>query len=469
MIARRSVRFYLAISHALFVFLVLGGTSLVWYTGQEQVAEGAIRKHLEQRARLMATTSDIDQTLNFSPNIPVFYTALASNLEVYYLTTDLRLRSLTDQALEEEDQQIAMQLGKSALQGSTVSKEVYSQDFSHETLYAAAPVFDRSGKVIGAVCLSLSLKEFEATIKRTRSSLVGFTAGMAALSLILGVMLATLLTRPLSKAQHLAARVAGGDYDVRLPEKGPQELAELASYLNRMADELQLQTRQRKIVLANLTHELARPLGGLHLGVESLREGAIQDPALADDMLKDMDQTIQRMEALIDDLSLAARPLSVPLKLNLHPVAVEPLLQGLKSRFWPRAESLGVRLEVSLPTDVPEVMADELRLFQIVSNLIDNAVKFSPQGGKVILSAEIVGSSLRLTVEDHGPGIPERDLERVFEPFFQGESPAKIRQGMGLGLSIAHRLALAHHGSLGLRNLPGGGLLASLILPLAGS
>jgi signal transduction histidine kinase len=404
-----------------------------------------------------------------SLNIPAFYTALNSHLEVYYLTTDFRLRSLTDQALDEEDKQVAMQLGKSALQGSTVSKEVYGQDFSDETLYAAAPVFDRGGKVIGAVCLSLPLQDFEATIKTTRSWLVGFTAGMATLSLILGVILATLLTRPLSKAQQLAARVASGDYNVRLPEKGPRELAELASYLNRMADELQAQTRQREIVLANLTHELARPLGGLHLGVESLREGAIQDRALADDMLKDMDQTIQGMEALIEDLSLAARPLSAPLKLNLHPVAVEPLLQGLKSRFWPRAESMGVRLEVSLAPDLPAVIADELRLFQIMSNLIDNAIKFSPQGGRVILSAEIMGSNLRLTVEDHGRGIPEQDLERVFEPFFQGEWAPKIRQGMGLGLSIAQRLALAQHGSLELRNLPGGGLLASLILPLAGA
>jgi signal transduction histidine kinase len=467
MIARRSVRFYLAISHALFVFVVLGGTSLIWYTQQEQIAESAIRKQLEERARLLATTSDVDQTQDFSLNMPVFYTALASNLEVYYLTTDFRLRSLSDQAFDEEDQQVALELGKSALQGSTVSKEVYSPDYSHETLYAAAPVFDRDGRVIGAVCLSLSLNDFEATIKSTRTWLVGFTAGMAALSLILGAILAIVLTRPLSKAQRLAARVADGDYNVRVPEKGPQELAELASYLNRMADELQDQTRQREIVLANLTHELARPLGGLHLGVESLREGAIQDPALADDMLKDMDQTIQRMEALIDDLSLAARPVSIPLKLNLHPVAVEPLVQGLKSRFWPRADSLGVRLEVCLPADLPEVMADELRLFQIMSNLIDNAVKFSPQGGKVILSAEIIGSSLQLNVQDCGPGIPEGDLEHIFEPFFQSDSPAKIRQGMGLGLSIAHRLAVAHHGSLELQNLPGGGLLASLILPLA--
>lgn len=468
MITGRSVRFYLAISHALFVFVVLGSTSLVWYTHQEQVAESAIRKQMEERARLLATTSDIDQNLDFSLNIPAFYTAMASNLEVYYLSSDLRLRTLSDEVPDEADRQIAETLGKSAMDGSTVSKEVYSEGFSRETLYAAAPVYDRGGSVIGAVCLSLSLNDFEANIRRTRLWLVGFTSGLAVLSLILGLVLATLLTRPLAKAQRLAAQVADGDYSVRVPENGPRELKELASYLNRMADKLQEQTRQRALVLSNLIHELARPLGGLHLGVESLREGAVLDAALADDMLKDMDQTIQRLETLIEDLSLAARPNIDSLQLNLRPVAIEPFLQGLKSRFWPRADASGINLDVDLPNGLPEVKADELRLFQILSNLIENAIKFSPSGGKVILSAEIVPAGICLSVQDCGPGIPPENLERVFEPFFQIAPDDTIREGMGLGLSIAQQLAIAHKGTLELENLPEGGLLAKLTLPVVG-
>jgi two-component system sensor histidine kinase BaeS len=291
--------------------------------------------------------------------------------------------------------------------------------------------------------------------------------GAALLSLVLGILLATLLTRPLSHAQQLAARVAGGDYSVQVPETGPRELAELASYLNRMAKELQTETRRREIVLSNLTHELARPLGGLRLGIESLSEGALHDTPLAEELLTDMQQTVQRMQALLEDLALAARPPAKPLQLNLAPLAVEPLLQGLKARFNAAAVSQSVRLEVNVPSGLPEVQADELRLNQILANLVDNALKFTPQGGWVLLSAKTVPAGLQISVQDNGPGIPQHDLEHVFEPFFQSSGAASIRQGMGLGLAIAHQLALAHHGQLELENLPAGGLLATLTLPVA--
>jgi two-component system phosphate regulon sensor histidine kinase PhoR len=235
-----------------------------------------------------------------------------------------------------------------------------------------------------------------------------------------------------------------------------------------MADKLQQQLKTRRTLLSNVAHELARPLAGLQLGIESLRKGALQDPDLADDLLVNMGQTIRRLEGLIDDVTLAAQPESSPVELHLTAVAVESFLQGIATRFWSLADSRDVNIEVHVDERVPPVLADEKRLNQIVGNLLDNAIKFTPPGKTICVSAEYKGETqVRLLVRDQGQGISSEEKEMLFEPFYQGDVGRRIKQGMGLGLSIAHQLAQAHEGSLVLENHPQGGTLAILTLPAA--
>jgi two-component system sensor histidine kinase BaeS len=204
----------------------------------------------------------------------------------------------------------------------------------------------------------------------------------------------------------------------------------------------------------------------LQLGIEGLRKGAIQDPNLADDLLVSMGQTVQRLGDLIDDITLAAQPVDHPVELNRAELAVEPFLKGIATRFWPMAENRKVRLEVRVDSDVPYVWADEKRLNQIVGNLVDNAIKFTPNGKVIRLSAERADEDcIRIMVQDGGKGLQSEEAEHLFEPFYQGELGRRIKQGMGLGLSIAHQLAQAHGGSLTLENHPAGGAIAILTLP----
>jgi two-component system sensor histidine kinase BaeS len=289
---------------------------------------------------------------------------------------------------------------------------------------------------------------------------------------LLGVGVSFLLTnyfsRQFSHAQGLAATVANGDYQLRIPEAGPTELRDLSRYLNQMAEKLQNQLKTRQTLLANVAHELARPLAGLQLGIESLRKGAIQDPELADDLLVSMEQTIRRYGSLIDDITLAAQPETRPIELTRKALAVEPFLKGVATRFWTLAESRGIRLEVQVEAGLPPVSADEKRLYQIIGNLVDNAVKFTAPNGIIHLSAECADAdNVRFLVHDGGPGISPDEVNHFFEPFYQGNIGRRIKQGMGLGLSIAQQLALAHGGSLILENHPAGGTLAILTLPMA--
>jgi signal transduction histidine kinase len=262
--------------------------------------------------------------------------------------------------------------------------------------------------------------------------------------------------------------VANGDYHLRIPEEGPAELRDLSHYLNQMAEKLQEQLTMRQTLLANVAHELARPLTGLQLGIESLHKGAVDDPELADDLLVSMGETLQRCEALIDDITLAAQPKTRPIALNCTALAVEPFLKGIMTRYWARAKSRGISIEVHVAADTPPVLADEKRLNQIAGNLVDNAIKFTPNGKVIHLCAEGDNAgNVHLMVHDGGDGISPEEAEHLFQPFFQGDRGRRIKQGMGLGLAIARQLALAHDGNLTLENHPEGGTLATLTLPAA--
>lgn len=425
---RRSVRFYLALSYAVFVLVVLGGSGLYWFWRQEQMVDRSMMTLLEERARLIATLSGFREVPVHG--LPSSATAFNQNLRIVFVSPEMQVQDLSEQPLSDQQQNIILKYGRQALVGETVSGVVDEGEQENDELYAAAPIYSSDGDLLGVICLLLPIRDVQHEFLKTNLSLVAFALIATTFSILLGIGLASLFTRPLSAANQMAARLAGGDYGLRLAENGPKEVNELANHLNLMAEELENQTNQRTFMLSSVSHELARPLGGLRLGVDSLRAGALEDPALADDLLNDMALTIQGMEALLDDLSLAAMPVTKPLTLDLKPVAVEPFLKGIHSRFWPRAESQGIQLKLSVAPDLPAVAADEQRLNQILSNLMDNAFKFTPLGGQILLTADRVAEGVQFCVQDSGPGIPPKDMDHIFEPFYQAGNSKKRYPGL---------------------------------------
>jgi two-component system sensor histidine kinase TctE len=165
-------------------------------------------------------------------------------------------------------------------------------------------------------------------------------------------------------------------------------------------------------------------------------------------------------------MSLAARPVAYPVALNLECVDVALVLKDIVARFKPRAVARGIDLSLRLPDDLPTITADERRLHQIMANLIDNALKFTPSGGRVEMSAAKIPEGIQVCVQDTGPGIPDDEIPQVFQPFTQGHHNSELQQGMGLGLSIALQLAVAHNARLELTNMAEG-LRATLTFPSA--
>lgn len=465
-----SIRSYLFLSNALLLVVSLGAIGFIWSRNEYEVITQQLQGLLRERVDLLAEVvgHEIAEHGNSRVDAMEFpQVQIEDNVSAVYIDDSGMLHELVPDTVTSSEATLFLETSSKHYVGRETFTTLVSSDAGVTSVYAASPVFDAQDRRIGEVCLLMPIGYLDAYILHLRWLLMGAIV----IVLLLGAGGSTVLTnyfsRQFTRAQSLAATVADGDYELRIPEEGPTELRDLSHYLNQMSEKLQDQLSVRQTLLANVAHELARPLAGLQLGIESLRKGAMQDPDLADDLLVNMGQTIRRFESMIDDITLAAKPEARPIVLNRTELALEPFLQGVATRFWTVAESRGLKLEVQMDADLPLIHADEKRLNQIIANLLDNAIKFSPHGGIVRLSAERVDQNyIRMLVHDSGSGITAEEIAHLFEPFYQGNVGRRIKQGMGLGLAIAYQLAKAHGGNLEMTNHPEGGALAILTLPI---
>lgn len=465
-----SIRSYLGFSHALLLVISLGAIGFIWSRNEYQVITRELQLLMRERATMISNILSHEMVEHDELRIEQteFPEAkLNKDMLVVYIDRSGILYNLSPESVSPQQVEIFLQLSDEYHTMENSASRLISSSVDPTSIYAAAPVFDAQDQPVGEVCILLPLGQLDSYISRTRWLLLA-AIGMVVL---LGVGVSSLLTNyfsgQFSRAQELAATVSEGNYHLRIPEAGPTELRDLSHYLNVMAEKLQEQLKTRKVLLANVTHELARPLAGLQLGIESLRKGAIQDPNLADDLLVSMDQSINRLKSRVEDLALAAQPETHPVELHCKPVAAEPFLKGTAAFFGTLADAHNLKLEVHVEAGLPLIFADEKRLHQIMGNLVDNAIKFTPPGKVIHLFAERADERhVRLMVQDGGKGMSPWEAEHIFEPFYQGDIGRRIKQGMGLGLSIARQLAQAHDGSLTLENHPAGGVLAILTLPI---
>ncbi len=227
--------------------------------------------------------------------------------------------------------------------------------------------------------------------------------------------------------------------------------------------EAQQATRARDEILAVVAHDLRNPLGTIHMSV-SLVMDALEDPRHRRH-LEIAKRSADRMNGLIQDLMEVTRIESGKLKLELRPEAVPPLLAEAASMLAPLAAARSISLEREVHPDVPRVRMDPPRVLQVISNLVGNAVKFTPEGGRIVLRCEPARDGVRFAVADTGPGISPEQLPHVFGRFWQ--AAGSDRRGIGLGLSIARGIVEAHGGRIWVESVPGEGSTFYFTLPLA--
>ena len=227
----------------------------------------------------------------------------------------------------------------------------------------------------------------------------------------------------------------------------------------------QVETTRREFV-SNVSHELRSPLASVRAMVETLEGGALRDPDVALDFLGRIESDIQRMTTLVDELLELSRLESGQMPVHLAPLSVSEVAGEIVARFEGSAAAAGVKMGIDLPPDLPYVMAETGKLDQILTNLLENALRFTPEGGRVDVSASTGRRWVKLTVSDTGIGIPSEHLPHVFERFYKVDR-SRRDGGTGLGLAIAKHLVQAHGGDISVSSAEGQGSSFNLTLQRA--
>jgi len=319
------------------------------------------------------------------------------------------------------------------------------------------PVVGNNGQYLGVVRLTTRLLSVSDEIYQLRYLLVGVLLVAILAGVVLGSYLAVSISRPVRRVTVAIDTLAMGDYHTGLPETGIDETRTLARAVNTLVEQLHGMEQARRQLLANLVHEMGRPLGALGSAIRALLKGADRDPELAGDLLKGMDSEINRLQRLLEDLAGLYDQVLGSLELNRQPVDLEGWIPEVLVPWETAAREKGLSWRVQIATELPEVSADPDRLAQAIGNLCSNAVKFTPKGGEVSISTGVERDQLWIQVCDSGPGIPPEDLEKIFQPFYRGKQDRRIVQGMGLGLTIARDIVQAHGGQIQVESKAGSG------------
>jgi two-component system sensor histidine kinase BaeS len=271
-------------------------------------------------------------------------------------------------------------------------------------------------------------------------------AVLVLLSTALAVALARHMLRPIAGLRVATQRIADGALDARAPVLGHDELAELTQHVNAMAQTLEANEQQRRQMLADIAHELRTPLTVIRGEIEALIDGIRKaDPAA----LQSLHAEALHLNKLIDDLHQLALADAGALHYQFSPVDMTAVVDHAVKRYYVRAQAAHLALEAHLTSQSVWINADTGRLTQVVTNLLENSIRYTDPGGRIAAHLDVAGRHAELRVEDTAPGVPDGAHERLFERLYRvDQARTRERGGSGLGLAICKTLVEAHGGSI---------------------
>ena len=334
------------------------------------------------------------------------------------------------------------------LTGEAIAHQDYSRRLQADIADVWLPVVTPGEQLQGIVRLSYQLT----TVYQQFTTLRWLVLGVLIIGLLLGTavgwILALNLQRPIEQLTQAVEQLSGNQPTGQLPEPQTEEFARLVRAFNALSEQLRHLEAARHQLLANTVHELGRPLGALQSGVEALRGGADEDPVLRHEFLAGIDAEIQRLRRLLADLRRHYDQALGPLELQRTSIELNAWLTAVLIPWREAAEHKGLHWSMSAASDPLVIEVDPDRLAQAVGNVISNAIKYTPTGGRVAIELAAGPLAVLIHITDTGPGISPEDQAHIFEPFYRTHTTRRFQQGMGLGLTIAHDLVVAHGGRL---------------------
>ncbi len=332
-------------------------------------------------------------------------------------------------------------------------------------LYSSASIIS-NGTPVGVLLHSTSLTEEIRQIRDIGTKLLWIYIISCAVVILTNLIISRLITKPVQELTATAIKISSGDLESRAHVEGKSELAELGQTFNMMVSRLQNIDKQRSEFVSDASHELKTPLASMKILVESLLYQDNVDEKIYKEFLSDINGEIDRLNSLITDLLLISKMNNDILKINVEKVRFADFVKKSVSSLTPIAEQRGVSVNFHIMDDI-EIECDPLKLRQAVNNLVDNAIKYSRNGGRVDITIKRYGPEVHLIIQDDGMGMSEDHLEHIFERFYRvDKARARVTGGTGLGLHIVRKISLMHGGRVEVKSHEGQGSVFTLILPL---
>ncbi|MEM7293038.1 MAG: ATP-binding protein [Pseudomonadota bacterium] len=463
--AKRSIWTYYVVS----VAIVLAAFALLtWYSGDRYRAFFVqhLERVLEDRALIVA-----DRVSQLQSDAPVASQVCLLEGSI----TEIRLTVVDDQGLVHCDSiaDVATMDNHGdrpevigALTGVVSSSTRYSTTLSTTLLYVAVPV-EPSLPVTRVVRAAVTLESIDNLLNEIKRTLALIGVMLAVGAVLLSIFLYKKVNPPLKDIIEGANRFSQGRFRSKLPDYDVREIAELGIAMNGMATQLERLETIRQDFVSNVSHELRTPITSIKGFLETLQDGAKENPEDLDRFLEILSKQSTRLEAIVSDLLTLSRLESEPAAelLTIHNEKVSGILNAVKDLCQSRAADKGIRISVDCPADL-EFAVDQSLITQALTNLTDNAIKYSSDNTKVRLSAYKSNNFVRIDVIDQGSGIPVEHIPRLFERFYRvDKARSRALGGTGLGLSIVKHIAVLHEGSVSVDCPVQGGSVFHLDIP----
>ncbi len=350
------------------------------------------------------------------------------------------------------------------LAGKTVTKKGYEQTFDRQIVGVIIPLLDEH-RLMGILYLYVPLASIEDVLERIQTFVMIGGMLFLLITVFVGRKIAMHFTKPLQHMQQAAYRVSQGDFSVQVDVKTEDEIGQLAKAFNQMAHALAKEDERKKEFLANVSHELRTPLSYVKGYSEALLDGVVKEEAQQKKYMKLIHREASRMQRLVRDL-LDLAQLEGTYPLVRTPFSIAQLIEETMEKYEPIMQEKHIHLLFDLDHDLI-VDGDPDRIEQVLQNLLDNALRYTPSGGTISLRATNKHPMCELVITDSGQGMSKEDMERLGERFFRADrSRSREHGGTGLGIAIVKQIVKLHGGSIRFESEQGKGTTVYIELPL---
>jgi two-component system OmpR family sensor kinase len=463
---RIKIRFKLALTYLLVIAAIL-------FIINSQVTRALKNNYLDEEAAKSLANANIiaiagkDIILYNDPNSSSFIRSYSEQMEARILVIDQN-GNVTADSFEENwliGQPLTYEEVDAALKGEEVTG-VYELDTGKRVLYAVVPVV-REERIFGAVMLVSNLEEIYATLDGISQLITLFSIAGGIFALLVSLFLSNQLSDPVNKLAAAVRRVSDGHLDQRVDIDSNDEIGILADDFNEMAAKLEETDRTLRNFLADASHELKTPLSSIKVLSQSLIDSQEQDPAVYRDFLQDISSEADRMSALVNDMfELTKLQGDAERVIPLNNLQVEGLLNHITGLVLGDAKHKGINMQIQAANTHLSWPLNQNLFAHILLNLVSNAIRFTPEGGSVTVTADVEGEELVVRVEDTGIGISPENLPYIFDRFYRvADDRNRDTGGTGLGLAITRQAVLRHGGTIDVKSTPGEGTTFEVRFP----